>query len=318
MADDNAQEPNPAATPGETTEADGFGAAFAERAADPGRQASGTQADGDKPSDNEPAPAGSNEAPAAAAAEAGTSGTASADPWEGLNPEQKSYFERLQASERSQRGRVGALTKKLQMADRTRAPEPAPKEQPTEQGADTKDSTSEEASVSDLDKRLQATVDEYGDVVGPIAEILKDVRAEIASLKDTASKVEVEADAQELTKAYTELEKVHPDFAEIAEDTNFAAWVNDQPQQVVALANSFDPREVSLALTLFKTERSAAMASQTGQGGDQGDKGSTATDTKRQRQLEGSRSVPSRSQPSAAGVPNDFSSAFKARASAQR
>lgn len=324
MADKDQQEPNPAGQPGEEQAQDGFGAAFAERASDPGKQeaAAEPQKDGGEaqPSKDEPADkAGSAEAPAAAAAEEGTSGTAvkPADPWEGLTPEQKSYFERLQASERSNRGRVGALTKKLQSTATTKAPSPAPEAKPAKQDAEPEGSESGEATASDLDKRLQAAVEEYGEVVGPLADVVKEIRAEIDGIKASVSKVEVDADAQELTKAYADLEKVHPDFAAVAEDKNFSAWLGDQPSKVVDLANSFDPREVSLVLTLFKTERSAALASQTGQEGeDKGDKGSTATDTKRQRQLEGSRQVPGKGQPSAAGVPNDFSSAFKARAKA--
>jgi hypothetical protein len=323
MSDVHAQEPTSAAEPGKEPDKDGFGAAFRERAANPGGQAPEPQQDGAAPSDKEPAPAGSTEAPAGAGAEGTTSGTEATalDPWADLKPEQKSYFERLRDSERSQRGRVGALTRKLQGMAAPKAPETAPEEKPAKQATDTDSKTGEDGkadSVSDLDKRLQAAVDEYGDVVGPIAEVLKDVRSEIAALKGTVSTVEVEKDAQKLTEAYKALETVHPDYLAISEDQNFAAWLGDQPKQVIDLANSFDPREVSLALTLFKTERSAAIASQTGEGGDKGDKGSTATDTKRQRQLEGSRSVPSKGGTAVAQVPNDFSLAFKARVAQQK
>ena len=332
MSDVQNQEPPPAGQQGEATDKDGFGAAFAERSNDPGKQASETQADGaDKePSNKEPAEpqAGSTETPAdAAASDAPADPPAKADPWEGLTPEQKSYFERLQASERSNRGRVGALTKKLHSTTAPRATDqpaaPAGDKAPqqdreAEQGTKTEGTTEGEGAdkASDLDKRLQAAVDEYGDVIGPVAELLKDVRAEIAGIKATVSAVEVENDAQQLTAAYAALEQVHPDYQALAADDNFAAWLGDQPKPVVDLANSFDPREVSLVLTLFKTERSAATAKQPGGEGEPGKEGSTATDAKRQRQLEGSRQVPGKGQPAAAGTPKDFSSAFHARAQA--
>lgn len=324
MSDSQSQQQAAETPPPAEGNEDGFGAAFAERSTDPGRQASETQEDEGEPSSTqEPAEpqAGSTEAPAdAAATEAPAEPPKPADPWEGLTPEQKSYFSRLQASERSNRGRVGALTKKLQSATAPRATDTAPhKDQTGEQDATTEGTTEGEGTgkVSDLDKRLQSAVEEYGDVVGPLAEVLADVRKEVAALKGTISTVEEIASEQELEEAKEALAAVHPDYAALAVDDNFNAWLGDQPSPVIDLANSFDPREVSLALTLFKTERSAALASQPGEEGEPGNTGSTATDTKRQRQLEGSRQVPGKGAPAAAGTPKDFSAAFKARAHAE-
>ncbi len=282
-----------------------FSAAFLERA-----RPEEKPEDGDKPSNVEPAPAGSSEAPAEAAAESDSGKAPAFDPWQGLTPEQKSHFERVQNSERSQRGRVGALTKKLQTLA---APQAAPAPSPKPEGEQADESSG--GDVSDLDKRLQASIDEYGDVVGPVAELLKEVRGEIAKISSTATtKAEVDADAAEIAEHLTQLEKVHPDFADHGTGSDFDKWLADQPEKVIGLANSFDPREVSLALTLFKTERSAAIASQTGDEGDQGKQGSTATVDKRARQLEGNRAVTNRGAPVAAQVPNEFSAAWKARA----
>lgn len=319
MADDpNQQKPQdvPAAEAGE----DGFGAAFAERSADPAGQAAKAQEDGQKPSDNEPAPkAGSEEAPAEkAATEQTASGKAAAfDPWDGMTPEQRSYWERKESSERSNRGRVGALTKKLNaFTIGTPAPTAAPKQD--EKGEKVVTGTEEVAqTVADLDKELQAVAGEYPDVVGPVVKALEAVRDKIDKIElSTTTKAELEADTEAMTEAYGALERVHPDYAEVAADQNFAAWLGDQPPKVIELANSFDPREVSLAISLFKTERSAVTGQQPAGEGDQGEQGSTATDDKRKRQLEGSRQVPGKGQPTAAGVPNDFGSAFKARAEA--
>lgn len=315
MTDKANQESTPSGQSGETNDEVGFGAAFAERANDPQRdEATETHEDDEQSSSTEePAAAGSTEAPQAAAEEAGSGTEAEAfDPYAGMTPEQKSHWQRLQASETSNRGRVSALNRKLR--EGSRAPAPTTIEQ-----AQTEDDASEGASASDLDKRLQAAQEEYGEVVGPLVEALAEVRAEMASMKGTVSQVDELVNEQELADAYEALRIVHPDFAEFSpENTSFIAWLGDQPEQVGALANSFDPREVSLALTLFKTERSAAIALQTGEGGETGQQAGTATDTKRARQIEGSRAVLTRGAPAAAGTPNDFSSAFRARAAASR
>jgi hypothetical protein len=325
MADETHQTQAPSEAPADGK--DGFSAAFAERSADPAGQAAKSQEDEEgKPPSSDQGPAveaGSEEAPAgkAAATEQTSSGQAKAfDPYDGMSPEQRSYWERKEASERSNRGRVGALTKKLN-AVTIGTPAPKAPERTEEQGGQASEGGEGEGgdTVSDLDKRLQAVTDEYGDVVGPVVELLKEVRTKIDTLeKGPALKAEIDADAEVLTEAYGELEKVHPDYATIAADQNFNAWLGDQPQKVIDLANSFDPREVSLVLTLFKTERSAATAPQSGQSSETGTTDGTATDDRRKRQLEGSRQVPGKGQPAVAGVPDDFSSAFKARAGAQR
>jgi DNA repair exonuclease SbcCD ATPase subunit len=318
---DSAQTPAGEAAPaGDETS---FSAAFAERSADLSGQKKKPEPDGAEPSSKEPAEAGSSEAPADAAAKPDASGTAEqADPWKDLTPEQlrqrlvesEAERNRLQASERSQRGRVGALTRKLNTLS---ASTPAPSPAPTPAAKETPGSDETPATAESLEDRLKKVTEEYGDVVGPIAEMLTEVRAEIASIKKPAQTAsEVDADAEELTKAYETLEKAHPDYIAVSQDANFTAWLGDQPAKVQELINSFDPREVSLGLTLFKTERSAALASQASEKGDTGKPASTATDDKRQRQLEGSRQVQGKTQPSAAGVPNDFSSAFKARVAA--
>lgn len=306
-----AGQPNP--SEGET----GFGAAFAQRSNDPGKQQQTEDAGASTEAPtNEPSSDGSNEAPADAAAAGQDSGEAPAfDPYAGLTPEQRSHFQRLELQDKSNRGRISALQRKL-IGSTATAPRAAPNN--VEADGATEAGEGNEAKVSDLEKRLQESVTEYGEVLGPVAEILADVRAEIASMKGTVSAVQEELSAAEEAEAYEELASAHPDYNDTALITNFEAWLGSQPKQIVELANSFDPREVSLSLTLFKTERSAAIASQTGEGGDQqGQQASTATDTRRARQLEGNRSIPNRGAPAAAGTPNDFSSAFAARAKAK-
>lgn len=309
----------------------GFGAAFSERASDPGGVAAKAQEDGEQPSTKEPAQAGSEQAPSTTeATDQNASGTAEqADPWADLTPEQmrqrltesEAERARLQASERSQRGRVGALTKKV---TRLEAAAKAPVQQQTgEEGGG-------EAEPSDLEKRLQAVAGEYPDVVGPVAEALKLVQDQVSSLTKGQTKApaatdggeaagddDLEADTQKIAAELETLEKAHPDFQQVAADPNFAAWLKDQPDEYTQLVNTFDGKKVGSVLTLYKAERSAATASQSGDGSEPGKQESTATDDRRKRQLDGNRQVRGSSQPAAAGVPKDFSSAFKARANAQ-
>ena len=322
MASQPAADTTQAEAPASQGEQDGFGAAFAEGAKAREAAASEPHQDGGKPSDPEPAPAGSSEAPAKAAADAGTSGTADkADPWAGLTPEQmreelgklSTERDKLQQSDRSQRGRLGALTRKYNDLEKQIAA--APKAAPA--------AAAEEGSQNDngggnADDEFAKALEDYPDVIGPLAKRMEELQAKIDKIGQPATtQSEIDKDAEEMTLAYETLEGEHPDFAEIANDPSFTAWLNEQPDKVIALANSYDPTEVSLALSKFKLQRSAALATQSGEEGEPGRQEGTATDDRRQRQLEGSRAVTNRGAPAAAQVPNDFSAAWKAGAAAR-
>jgi hypothetical protein len=227
------------------------------------------------------------------------------DPWAGLSPEQEAFFKSLQHSEQSQRGRVAALTRKLQDNPAQSAPAPSKSGKGDDDGQDS------DESASDLDKRLKQATEDYPDAVGPLVEVIADIRKEIGKLSNRVEPIADENDTAMLTKAYADLETAHPDYRQYVGDKNFDAWVADQPANIQQMANSMDAREVSLTLTLFKAERQAAMA-----GSDAGHKpNNDANEKKRERQLDGSKHVPNKGAPAAAGVPNDYSSAFKARAS---
>lgn len=232
------------------------------------------------------------------------------DPWAGLNAEQRAAVERLTQSERSQRGRIAALSRKLNSTA------PAPTAAPAAEAGKAEPKPSDDGNdaaataAADLQKRLDQAVEDYPDAVGPIAEIIKEMREGMAQLASTVKPIATDMEAEQLTEAFEQLEQNHSDYVEIAQDRNFLSWVGSQPKSVQAMVNSFDPLEVSLGLTLYKAERAKATAEA---GGGQEPK-SNATDAKRERQLEGSRQVSSRGAPAAAGTPNDFSAAFKARA----
>lgn len=284
-------------TPESNTE--DFGSAFVERSEGqkPEEETAAAKAPVVEEEKKDAAPAPSNQdAPAEKAA--AQPGSVKPDPWTGLSPEQAEYFKRLQRSEQAQRGRVAALTKKTQSGSQPEARPPSEQRQdPAPQG---------DADKPDRAQRLKASAEEYPDAVAAIVEELEESRAEIKRLSDMVKPVADDRDAAEMTEAYSNLEKDHPDFREIAEDESWTNWLQDQPANVQKLGNSWEPAEVSAALRLFKAERAEATAGQE-------PAKPSATDEKRGRQLDGSRIVPSRGAPVATGVPDDFSSAFRAR-----
>lgn len=229
------------------------------------------------------------------------------DPWAGMSPEQRSHWERVQHSEQSQRGRVAALTRKATAAP-PQAPAAEPHKQPEGNG-----NTSKEDSVSKAEERfnrIKAQAEEYPDVIGAIPEVLSDLKAQLDEIGNAIKPMRESQDAQQHTQAYVELEAKHPDFRNFIGNNQFAAWVEGQPDGIQKLVNSYDPSEVSSVLTLYKLEQSAtSQQSAADQGGGQ----KSATEAKRERQLDGSKAVSSRGAPAATGIPDDFGASFKAR-----
>jgi hypothetical protein len=326
---DNTQT-NPSATEAEVqTEAGaegssqgGFSEAFAERSAPepkPEEKTPETPAAEQAPAKEETAaaPAADSEAPAKAAADASSGTKAPAfDPYAGMTPELKAHWEKVAASERSNRGRVGALTKKLNgIGSGTQAPpatDTGASRERSDEGGEAPAGKTGESKASDIEARLKAVTDEYGDIVGPVAELLTDLRKEVSELKASATRHEVSEDAAAQTEALAELERSHPDFRDYNEtNEKFVEWFKEQPAGVQALVNSFDPREVSLGLQLYKAESNAASGAvkEEGEGNN-----SSATGEKRERQLDALRDAPNSGAPASSGVPNEFGAAFQARA----
>jgi hypothetical protein len=310
----------PAGTEAEgSSEQGGFSEAFAERSApaaaeeQPSEKAAETAATAETPA----AKAGDSEAPSTEGAEA-TSGTGKPDPWGGLTPEQLEMVKRLEQSDRSNRGRVGALTKQLnQRLEGTRQPPEAKEEtrdRSDDDGSKPEEGKPEKGSAAEVEARLKAVTDEYGDILGPVPELIADLRKEVASLKASDTRKQVDQDAEAMTGAYAKLEEKHPDFREYNESNEkFVEWFTTQPKGVQALINSLDPEEVSLGLQLFKTDNGIAkpnpVTKDEGEGGD-GD----ATGDRRERQLQGLKDAPDKGAPATAGTPNEFGAAFQARA----
>lgn len=295
MADNTDSVQTPAGQP--EANVDDFSSAFAERA---GRDEK--QPEAETPKEDEPAPAAAEPKGDAEPEKA----EAQFDPWNGLSDEQKSYFQKLQHSDSSNRGRVASLNRTIEQLRAAGQP-PAGQEPGNEEASPKAD--------DDRTAKLKAAAEEYPDAVGPLVEAIVDLQARLEDKTPQAPQEEAAPSDEDMAKEYEALATAHPDYVEIGSDPSYAKWVGSKPKSIQALANSFAAEDVASVLTLYKAERQASMASQEETPGAKTD----TTAHKRERQLEGSRAVLPRGAPTASGpAADDFHAAFNARASAKR
>ena len=117
--------------------------------------------------------------------------------------------------------------------------------------------TRKQVKLPKTDEELEEWTEKYPDVakiVETIAtkkavEARKDVEEKLKYVDELKVKVQLE-------KAESELEKLHPDFAEIRADQEFHDWVADQPKwiQSALYENDNDPRAAGKAIDLYKLE----------------------------------------------------------------
>jgi len=117
--------------------------------------------------------------------------------------------------------------------------------------------TRKQVKLPKTDEELEEWTEKYPDVakiVETIAtkkavEARKDVEEKLKYVDELKTKVQLE-------KAESELEKLHPDFAEIRADQEFHDWVADQPKwiQSALYENDNDPRAAAKAIDLYKLE----------------------------------------------------------------
>jgi hypothetical protein len=117
--------------------------------------------------------------------------------------------------------------------------------------------TKKQVKLPKSDEELEEWSEKYPDVakiVETIAtkkalEAREDVEKRLKYVDELQTKVTLE-------KAEAELEKLHPDFAEIRADEAFHQWVADQPKwiQSALYENDNDPRAAAKAIDLYKLE----------------------------------------------------------------
>ena len=289
-------------------EADDFAAAFAARVSGKDVEEETGEDTREESSEESSEDAPEGEASEAAGEEpAAKPGSEESDPWADKTPEQlKAEIRRLQHSDQSQRGRISALQRQINAR-----PQPAAEQRSEPKPEDDAARQAREARA----ERVKSAVEDYPDAVGAIAEELADARKQIEDLVAQVTPIQQQRQVDSWNDYYAGVAEQHPDSKDIIADANFVAWVHDQPKAIQELAVAQDVNAGVKVLTLYKAERAAAMAAtetdETGKETPAADK--SATDDRRKRQLDGSRSVSSKGPSTSSAVPDDFSAAFKAR-----
>ena len=200
---------------------------------------------------------------------------------------------------RSDASRVAALSRKLQQATVvTPSATPAPDAKATE-------------AQKALDGKIEQLRKDYGDIADPLIELIENQRKELDSVRTTLTGLNEAQQAQVIAEETQALEARHPDWRNIAQSPDFAGWLEVQPENIQRLAGSWDARETSVVLTLFKAERAEPSGQTQEAPPAPAQTANAATDARRSQQLEGGRDVRSRPAPAASGPPDDFDAAFK-------
>lgn len=228
------------------------------------------------------------------------------DPWaeapENLREQYQKVMQELERTRHaalSDRNRVAALSRKLHSLTATAEREKKASE-PTE-------------AQKALDAKLAKLKEEAPEVAEPIIEALEAQREQLKAVKEMTDTVARDRDEAIVAAQLQALQKMHPDFLEIREDEKWGIWLAEQPSNIQALANSWDAREVSVALTLFKTDmmEAAPKPEAEAEKSEEKPKAKSETDTKREQQLEAAADVRSKPAPLASGPPEDFEAAFE-------
>ena len=117
--------------------------------------------------------------------------------------------------------------------------------------------TRKQVKLPKTDEELEQWAEKYPDVA-KIVETIATKKA-IEARKDVEERLKY-VDAMQtkvqLQKAEAELEKLHPDFADIRADDAFHEWVAEQPKwiQSALYENDNDPRAAAKAIDLYKLE----------------------------------------------------------------
>ena len=237
------------------------------------------------------------------------------DPWANAPPELIAERDRLQKERdeaehraKSDASRVAALSRKLQQL--SMAPPsatPAPSAEPTE-------------AQKALDDKIKKLREDYGDIADPLVELIEAQKAELDSVRTTLHGLNAAQQAQVIAQEEQALEARHPDWRNIAQSPDFSSWLQIQPENIQRLANSWDARETSVVLTLFKAENVEAggQRQEASEPPAPTPKANAATDARRSQQLEGGRDVRSKPAPVASGPPEDFEAAFQYYAEKKR
>lgn len=241
------------------------------------------------------------------------------DPFAGASDEQRTAYndllaqnKKLEQSDRSQRGRLGAMQRQINELNEKLTTGAAPAADDSAAGASTDASGASEDVTDSEDWRTFES--EYPEVAGPIKALVSDLKGQLTTQGKELAAIGSDRREEALSEQAELLEEEHDDWEEVMSAEELLPWLNEQPRHIqeAALRNAeeiVDAAEAADVVGRFKAFRSAQGSNTPNDADPAGDgkgKETTALTGKRKRQLE-SASTTRTGGPGAAaqGIPED-------------
>ncbi|WP_043530467.1 hypothetical protein [Litchfieldella xinjiangensis] len=231
----------------------------------------------------------------------------------------ESRLKQLEHSERSQRGRVGALSRQIQERDRIiaelqnrqAAPQPTPSKK-TGESQDVKDqkqAIADEHGVDDWESFRQ----DFPDIANALdsrfeqmSRMEERINSRLEEVNGVIQPIQQQAHEQHLAGQFAALEARHKDWREVVSAPAFQQWLEQQPEWMQKQVESENADDASALLDIYKGLHATA--------------GESRNDTREQRnnRLAQAQTVSRRGAPRPSGAPDDFEGAFNHYATQKR
>ena len=250
---------------------------------------------------------------------------------EELTPREKelqAQLDRLQQSEASQRGRVGALQRQINEFKRNQGSQQRPAQSGQQASQQSKSSGNEQQEADQKQAMAEAVgSDDWESLKQDFPDIARALEArlegdrqerarlqqEVADLRSTVQPIQQQAHEQYLGSQMRALEARHSDWQEVVNAPAFQQWLQQQPPSIQALTDSDDAAEAAALLDLYKGTNPSA-GSDSAQGNAQAD----AQREKRQQRLAGAVTPQRRGAAKRDAVPDDWEGQFNHFAKSKR
>lgn len=227
--------------------------------------------------------------------------TAPAELREAFERERAQYEQRLSST----KGRLSAADRELARLRRESGATPG-----GQQGAQPGNQPKPNPFDSDQVKQLR---EEYGEVAGPILDIVMAQADEIAALRAPVAQVTQDRATQAWQSEISVFTEAHPDWETYVSDDRYPKWLEAQPKAVQDAAqraiNVEDGQEAAWLLTQFKQSLGAPAPAPAPE---PSPAPQPRHDPKRARQLAAGRDGGGSALPVQSGVPDDFDGALDA------
>lgn len=229
----------------------------------------------------------------------------------------RARLEQLEHSERSQRGRVGALSRQLQERDRIiaelksrqAAPQPQGKAGESQEVTDQKQAIADEYGADDW----KAFEEDFPDIAKALnsrfeqmSRMEERINARLEEVNGAIQPIQQQAHEQHLAGQFAALEARHKDWREVVSAPAFQQWLEQQPEWMQKQVESENADDASALLDIYKGLHASP--------------GESRNDTREQRnnRLAQAQTVSRRGAPRPSGAPDDFEGAFNHYASQKR